>query len=51
MSSARVHIVGGGAAGCLCAGMLASLRPDLGITVLDAGRRPLAKVAVTGGGR
>lgn len=47
----RIAIIGAGAAGCFCAVELARRRPDLQITVYEAGRRPLAKVAVTGGGR
>lgn len=46
-----VAIIGGGAAGCFCAIELARRQPDFRITVLEAGPRPLAKVAVTGGGR
>ena len=46
-----VVIIGGGAAGCFCAAELARLRPDLGITVLEAQKRPMAKLAITGGGR
>ena len=46
-----IAIIGAGAAGCFCAVQLSRLRPDLRITVYEAGPRPLAKVAVTGGGR
>ena len=52
MTSRRdVAIIGAGAAGCFCAVELARLRPDWNITVHEAGQKPLAKVAVTGGGR
>lgn len=52
MTSRRdVAIIGAGAAGCFCAVELARLRPDWDITVHEAGPKPLAKVAVTGGGR
>ena len=52
MTSRRdVAIIGAGAAGCFCAIELARLRPDWNITVHEAGPKPLAKVAVTGGGR
>ena len=51
VSVRRVAVIGAGAAGCFCAAELAALRPDLKITVYEAGRKPLAKVAVTGGGR
>ena len=46
-----VVIIGGGAAGCFCAAELSSLHPDWSITVLEAGPRPMAKLAITGGGR
>lgn len=46
-----VAIIGGGAAGCFCAIELARRQPAARITVLEAGPCPLAKVAVTGGGR
>ena len=48
---ASVVIIGGGAAGCFCAAELSHLRPDLSITVLEAGPRLMAKLAITGGGR
>ena len=47
----RVAIIGAGAAGCFCAAQLRRWRPDLQITVFEAGPKPLAKVAITGGGR
>ncbi len=47
----RVAIIGAGAAGCFCALQLARLRPDLSIHIYEAGAKPLAKVAITGGGR
>ncbi|MBQ5943351.1 MAG: aminoacetone oxidase family FAD-binding enzyme [Bacteroidales bacterium] len=47
----KVAIVGCGAAGAFCAANLSSMRPDLDITVFEAGKKPLAKVALTGGGR
>ena len=46
-----IAIIGAGAAGCFCAAELRRLRPDLRVDVYEAGPRPLAKVAVTGGGR
>ncbi|MBR1406710.1 MAG: aminoacetone oxidase family FAD-binding enzyme [Bacteroidales bacterium] len=46
-----IAIIGAGAAGCFCAVQLARRRPDFRITVYEAGAKPLAKVAVTGGGR
>ena len=46
-----IVIIGAGAAGCFCAAELSRLRPDFRITVLEAQARPMAKLAVTGGGR
>ena len=46
-----VVIIGGGAAGCFCAAELSRLCPEVGITVLEAHGHPMAKLAVTGGGR
>ncbi len=48
---ANAVIIGAGAAGCFCAIELKRRRPDLQVTVLEAGPKALAKVAVTGGGR
>ena len=47
----KVAVIGAGAAGCFCAAELRRLRPDFRVDVYEAGPRPLAKVAVTGGGR
>ena len=47
----RVAIIGAGAAGCFCAAELRLLAPDMAVTVFEAGSKPLAKVAITGGGR
>ena len=47
----RVAVIGAGAAGCFCAATLRELVPELSVTVFEAGDKPLAKVAVTGGGR
>ncbi|MCR4844676.1 MAG: aminoacetone oxidase family FAD-binding enzyme [Bacteroidales bacterium] len=47
----RVAIIGAGAAGCFCAAQLRAMAPELGVTVFEAGSKPLAKVAITGGGR
>ena len=46
-----VAIIGAGAAGCFCAAELRRMAPDVAVTVFEAGPRPLAKVAITGGGR
>lgn len=47
----QTAIIGAGAAGCFCAVNLKRLLPEMDITVYESGRRALAKVAVTGGGR
>lgn len=47
----RIAVIGAGAAGCLCAAELGRRLRDAEVTVLEGGPRPLAKVAVTGGGR
>ena len=47
----RIAVVGGGAAGCFCAVEMKRRRPEAEVTVYEAGRRPMAKLAVTGGGR
>lgn len=44
-------IIGAGAAGCFCAIELKRRLPDADVTIYEAGRKPLAKVALTGGGR
>ena len=47
----KASIIGAGAAGCLAAVELKRRCPDTEVVVLEAGPRPLAKVALTGGGR
>ena len=47
----NIAVIGAGAAGCFCAAELRRLRPDLRVDVFEAGPKPLAKVAITGGGR
>lgn len=47
----RIAIIGAGAAGCFAAVNLKRMCPDVHVTVYESGRKPLAKVAVTGGGR
>lgn len=47
----RIAVIGAGAAGCFCAVLLGRRFPAAEVTVLEAGRKPLAKVAITGGGR
>ena len=48
---ASVAIIGAGAAGCFCAAVLREVCPELSVTVFEAHDKPLAKVAITGGGR
>lgn len=47
----RIAIIGAGAAGCFCAAELRRCAPEVAVTVFEAGSKPLAKVAITGGGR
>ena len=49
--SQRVVIIGAGAAGLFGAIACAEAAPDLDIHVLEAGREPLTKVRISGGGR
>ena len=44
-------VIGGGAGGCFCAIRLGELKPGSKIVVLEAGRKPLSKVEISGGGR
>lgn len=47
----RIAIIGAGAAGCFCAALLRQWRPDAEVTLFEAGPKPMAKLAITGGGR
>lgn len=47
----HIAIIGAGAAGCFAAISLKRFNPDAEVTVYEGGNRPLAKVAITGGGR
>lgn len=47
----RAAIIGAGAAGCFCTALLREWRPELAVTLFEAGSRPMAKLAITGGGR
>lgn len=51
MSSRRIGIVGGGAAGIFAAITCAEANPDREVTVLEQGPQFLAKVKISGGGR
>ncbi len=44
-------VIGGGAAGFFGAIACATVNPRLKVTILEAGRQPLAKVRISGGGR
>ena len=46
----NVAVIGAGAAGCFSAIRLKRMRPEWTVTLLEAGAKPLAKVAVTGEG-
>lgn len=47
----RIAVIGAGAAGCFCTAELRRLRPEIRVDVYESGPKPLAKVAITGGGR
>jgi len=47
----RVAIIGAGAAGCFCAANVRRMAPEATVTLFEAGARPMAKLAITGGGR
>ena len=47
----KIAVIGAGAAGCFCAAELRRRLPEAAVDVFEAGPKPLAKVAVTGGGR
>jgi predicted Rossmann fold flavoprotein len=47
----QIIVIGGGAAGFMGAIASAETDPTAQITILDAGREPLAKVRISGGGR
>lgn len=51
MSNNQVIIIGGGAAGFFAAINCAANYPQTQVTLLEAGRKPLAKVRISGGGR
>ncbi|MGB5711704.1 MAG: aminoacetone oxidase family FAD-binding enzyme, partial [Waterburya sp.] len=47
----NVIVIGGGAAGFFGAIACGSANPKLKVTLIEAGRKPLAKVRISGGGR
>lgn len=44
-------VIGGGAGGCFTAIQLAEMQPGARICILEAARKPLSKVEISGGGR
>ncbi|MDD7319159.1 MAG: NAD(P)/FAD-dependent oxidoreductase [Prevotella sp.] len=49
--SLRIAIIGGGAAGFFAAIKAKETTPDAIVTIYEKGKKPLAKVGITGGGR
>ena len=47
----HIAIIGAGAAGCFCAILAKRNMPEAVVEVFEGGTKPLAKVAITGGGR
>ena len=47
----RLAVIGAGASGCFCAANVAGCSGDVAVTVFEAGQVPMAKLALTGGGR
>ena len=47
----KIAIIGAGAAGCFCAINVKRMLQDAIVEVFEANQKPLAKVAITGGGR
>ena len=47
----RIAVIGAGAAGCFCAAELRRRLTAVKVDVYESGPKPLAKVAITGGGR
>ena len=46
-----IAVIGAGAAGCFCAIEIRRAHPELSVSLFEAGRVPMAKLALTGGGR
>ena len=51
MDSSQIIVIGGGAAGFFAAITCAQTYPHTRVTLLEAGKSPLAKVKISGGGR
>lgn len=49
--SMHIAIIGGGAAGCFAAINIKRNKPNYKVTIYESGKKLLAKVAITGGGR
>ncbi|MCQ2173533.1 MAG: aminoacetone oxidase family FAD-binding enzyme [Bacteroidales bacterium] len=47
----KIGIIGAGAAGCFCAIEIKRRKPEFQTVLLEAGTRPMAKLALTGGGK
>lgn len=47
----RIAVIGAGAAGCFCAVEIMRRHPEAQVCIYEAGPVPMAKLAVTGGGR
>lgn len=47
----RIAIVGAGAAGCFAACLVREALPEAETVVFEAGKKPMAKLSITGGGR
>lgn len=48
---AKIVVIGAGAAGCFCAIEIKRAHPECAVLVLESSKRPMAKLALTGGGR
>jgi predicted Rossmann fold flavoprotein len=51
MTQSKIIVIGGGAAGFFGAIICANTYPNVQVTLLEAGREPLTKVRISGGGR
>ncbi|WP_088239744.1 NAD(P)/FAD-dependent oxidoreductase [Calothrix rhizosoleniae] len=51
MQTRKIIVIGGGAAGFFAAIAAAEINPHVQVTLLEASRKPLAKVLISGGGR
>lgn len=51
ISTKRIAVIGGGAAGFFAAIAAKEVRPDAHVMILEKGNKPLRKVAISGGGR